>query len=412
LSDETVWYTATNPGALTTGALVKGERYQIEVWGTWGWSRSSGALADAECSVSPTDATWRRNRSVHPNGPDADHLDLYLDGIDLTGEPDKDAGDRCDSANHFYRAEFVPDRTGRMTFKLWDPTGLADNSGYLGIRIVRYATPNVMTMTVDARARAGRSTPGALKAGETYLVTVTGTVSVGNGVRSDAECSTTPTDPVWRRRRSLLPAEPNADHLDLLFNKDNRSGAPAVRSVADRNCDVATHRYAYVLRPAQTRPINLRVNDPVPGGNWGVLTVRFDRVVRETVSVVASSRTAAQTRGTYPANVPLNIRAIGEYAAGGGILADAECSRATATANWLTAQPTWRDRNGRSLGDVMVNGTLRAWRPTSGSGECDSVKHDYKLSATPTTASKVGFLIADTNRADNSGRILVSVELG
>ena len=50
-----------------------------------------------------------------------DHLDLYVDGVDLQGDPDVDAGGACDTRTHTYRWTYVPTRTGRVPFAVWDP---------------------------------------------------------------------------------------------------------------------------------------------------------------------------------------------------------------------------------------------------------------------------------------------------
>ncbi len=83
LGDETVTLPGASEGALTTGALTAGQPYLIEVSGTYRWGSRSTQVADAECSRAPGDSTWRRDRSVHPWQPSEDHLDLYVDGVDL-----------------------------------------------------------------------------------------------------------------------------------------------------------------------------------------------------------------------------------------------------------------------------------------------------------------------------------------
>ena len=77
------------------GALTAGQPYLIEVSGNYTYARN--AQADAECSRTASDSTWRRDRSVHRLAPASDHLDLYVDGVDLLGGVRRRAAS-CDTA--------------------------------------------------------------------------------------------------------------------------------------------------------------------------------------------------------------------------------------------------------------------------------------------------------------------------
>jgi hypothetical protein len=103
LGDETVTLPGASEGTLTTGSLTAGKPYLVEASGSYRWGTRSAQVADAECSRAVGDGTWRRERSVHAWQPGEDHLDLYVDGVDLQGEPDVDAGDSCDTRTHTYR---------------------------------------------------------------------------------------------------------------------------------------------------------------------------------------------------------------------------------------------------------------------------------------------------------------------
>ncbi len=167
LTDEIVTVTAAGEGALTTGSLTAGQAYLVEASGTYRWGTRSGQVADAECSRANGDTIWRRQRSVHPWQPAEDHLDLYVDGVDLQGEPDVDAGDSCDTRTHTYRWTYVPTRTGRVSLAMWDPTTLADNSGALAVRLIALVPREQMTWQLPASGAAGVTSPGALERGGT-----------------------------------------------------------------------------------------------------------------------------------------------------------------------------------------------------------------------------------------------------
>ena len=406
LTDETVRFNTATAGAITTGALVKGQRYLVEVSGAYRYNRDALSLADAECSRSVRDATWTRQRSLDTRVPKADHLDVYIDGLEFTGRPDTDAGGTCDTRTHTYRGDFTADRTGRVTLKLWDPTGTADNAGTLSVRFIRYATPSTMTWSVPAAAAAGVTSPGALQADRTYLVTVSGTVNVGGGVIADAECSALGRG-AWTRTRSVLPNQPRADHLDAIIGGVNRTGYTTTGSTT--GCD-ARHVYRYVLRPAATRPVTVRVDDPTPAGNSGALTVRAELVAPETVTVDSAARNGARTARSYPAGVPLRIAAVGAYAAGGGRVADAECSRTARDARWLPVREDWRSARRVNLGDLLVAGRLHQWMPASGTGACDP-GHAYRLTVALPADGPVPLVVMDNTYGDNSGRLKATVEL-
>jgi hypothetical protein len=411
LADETVSLAGTSAGVTTVGALTAGQPYLIEASGTWKWGTRVNEVADAECSTAPHDKTWRRDRSVDSTQPMSDHLDLYVDGNDLMADPDTDSGDGCDTATHTYRWTYTPTRTGRVKFASWDPTTLADNSGALTIRVISSTPVDQMTWSVPATAGAGVTSPGALAADETYLVTVSGTVAAGGGVLADAECSTTPTDPVWRRNRVADPAYPGAERLDVLVDKQ-ASTMSAVTDPTGSSCDVANHVYRSVLRPWSTRPINLRVDDLTPQDNTGALTVTVTRVVQptgpETIALDTKVPAGARSARIYLAGSPLRITAVGTYTSGPGTKADPECTSPTAKPNWTNVKGGPVDGSGNTLGDVTVAGHSREWQ-ASGGKSCDPATHTYTLTYTPSTTGPLSFGVADTLFSDNAGTMALTV---
>lgn len=409
LLDETLTVPATSEGVLTTGSLTAGQEYLIEVSGTYRYGPLAGQLADGECSQSPSDATWSRDRSVHPAGRGENPLDLYVDGRDLSADADVDTGNGCDLRSHTYRDTYTPTRTGRVTLALWDPTPLADNDGGLTVRVIASTPRDEMDWAVPATAAAGVTSPGALEGGATYLVTVTGTVDAGSRVTSDAECSATAADPLWRTDRSVLPATPTADHLDLLLDNRDVTFRPAVDPDRD-GCDVATHTYRRAVTLGSTRPVNLRVDDPVWADDAGALSVHVERVDpvigTETVALDTSAADAATARN-YLAGQPLRITATGAYTFSPGIRADAECSATTDDPVWRASRSTLV-AEGRYLGDVTVDGQLPDWVTASGV-RCDSATHQYSWTYTPRETGPLTLGVADLDLGDNSGTVTVTV---
>jgi hypothetical protein len=409
LVDETLSVPATGAGALTTGALQAGQEYLVEVYGTYRYGSRAGQLADAECSRSSSDSSWDRDRSVHPAQPDEDHLDLYVDGVDLWADPDVDAGGDCDLRTHTYRDTVTPSRTGRVTLALWDPTTPVDNVGGLTVRIIAVTPRDEMDWQLPAAAAAGVTSPGALEAGVTYLATVTGTVDAGDGVASDAECSVTTGDPVWRMNRSVDVGQPDADHLDVLLDRRDVTFTP-VSDPDDDGCDAVTHSYRRVITLDETRPVNLRIDDPAWQDDVGALTVHVERVDpavgTETVAVDTSAPEVLTGRN-YLAGQALRLTATGTYTYAPGVTADAECSA-------TTADPTWRASRselvaeGRYLGDVTVDGRMPDWATASGS-RCDVTTHAYSWTYTPTRTGPLALGVADTDLGDNAGTVTVTI---
>ena len=410
LTDETLTVPAASAEATTTGSLTAGQEYLVEVSGTYRWGSRPMNLADAECSRTPNDPTWRRDRSVHSWQPDEDHLDLYVDGTDLYADADVDDYDGCDTRTHTYRDTYTPTRTGRVTFALWDPTTLSDNAGALTVRVIAKTPQSRMDWQVPATAAAGVTSPGAIEGGHTYLVTVTGSVDAGAGVTSDAECSWSSADPVWRRDRSVDPADPGADHLDVLVDHTDMTFKPVWDPDGD-GCDTTTHSYRLVLTPSTTRAVNLRVDDPAWTDDTGALTVRVERVEpvegTETVSLDTASATDLVTTRNYLAGQPLKLTATGTYVTAPGITADAECSATTADPTWRTSRADLY-AEGRYLGDVTVNGSSGDWL-TGTTARCDTTTHAYSWFVTPNVTGPLSLGVADTDRSNNSGILAITI---
>jgi len=408
LTDETVTIPANAPaGGTTRGALTKGQRYLLEVSGTYAYAKTRGSTADAECTTAPG-SSWERTRSIRSDQAWKDHLDLYVNGVDLQADPDTDNGDDCDAATHTYRWDFVPDRTGRAVLRLWDPNGHADNSGALKVRVLRHTPRADMSWTVSAKAAAGVTSPGAVEEGAQYVATLTGTYSAGGGTVADAECSVEPGTEWTRDRQDLVNVAD--DFLDAMLDKEDVGAAPVLPASGER-CDVTSHTYRHAFTAQETRPVNVRVFDTTYADNGGALTVRLTKVTpvtgSETVAVDTHTPTTYTTR-FYPAGQALLVRVSGTYQPKAGITADGECSRTTTDSVWRSKRSELYGSVGY-LGDLAVAGKS-AWARASGSGACDSVTHEYTQTVTPSSAGPLALGIVDDNHADNVGGLTVTVE--
>lgn len=410
LTDETVTVPADSAGVRTTGALRAGQTYLVEASGAVSYGSRSSQLSDAECSRAPGDSTWRRDRSVHASDPASDHLDLYVDGFDLDAEPDVNTGGYCDARTHTYRYLLTPTRTGRVTLATWDPTTLSDNAGALTVRLVSTAARATMDWQLPAGAGAGVASPGGFVPGSRYVVTVTGTVEAGNGVTSDAECSVRTTDPVWRWDRSVQSSNPSADHLDVLVDRVDVTFTPVTDADGD-GCDATGHSYTYEFTAVQSRPINLRVDDPAWTDNTGSLSVqvaRVDPVVGTEIVLVNTAATDVATTRTYLAGQSLRLTATGTYTYASGVSADAECSAVSSSPTVWQSAPSRMVVGGKAMGDLTVNSQLPSWASTSG-GACDSATHAYSWLYTPSRSGPLTLGVADADRSDNLGTVTVTI---
>ncbi len=407
LTDETVVVPASQrAGGLTRGALVAGRSYLVEAVGTWRHTHRSTDLADAECSRYLWSG-WKRQRSVRSTDPKADHLDLYLDGRDLDARADSTLPSTCDSvASSTYRAVFKAPRSGRVPLQVWDPTTYADNAGSLRVRVVDLGVREAMSWSVPARTAAGVMSPGSLRAGTSYLVTVTGTWTDGRGVRADAECSTAAADPTWRRDR-VARADHNA--YDLMLNRGGVRGDAARTSVDRENCDSTNHAYRFVLTPDRTEPVNVRVHDPLGHqDNRGALRVRVTPLPsisgRETVTVAAARADEMLSGRVYPDGTKVRVRVSGTYALGRDLRGDAECTWTRRDLRWLA------HRAGLEYGDLAVNADLPSWLagPNDDNG-CDR-EHGYSTLLQVSRTAPLSLRVHDNDRGDNSGSLTVTIE--
>ena len=223
------------------------------------WSRCPAPTATAaapprsptpSARAPPVTAPGGADRSVHPWQPSADHLDLYVDGVDLEGDPDDDAGDCCDTATHTYRWTYVPTRTGRVAFAVWDPTTLADNSGALRIRVVALTPRDEMTL-VGCRRTPPPASPARVRSrrADSYLPTVTGDRRRGRRRRRRRRVLGSPrATPSWRRDRSVLGRGP-VRGPPRRAARPRRRDLHARRRPGRRRLRHDPHTYRLTLRP-------------------------------------------------------------------------------------------------------------------------------------------------------------------
>jgi hypothetical protein len=259
LEDETVTVPPTLGGAYTRAALQKGQRYRVEVRGTWKWNRLSGSLADGECSITAGTDWWPFRYLARVNG---DQLGLYLDGHDLSLA--SYGGGGCASSSHTYTVTLTPTRTGRVPLKLWEPTtktGYGDNSGAVRVRLIHDVARDVLPVKVDTHERWGTTTPGSVVAGQTYTVTTSGTWSPAPGTTADAVCVDTDQG----------QQQPRDQYRHRLWRL-------SVDGQSMRGQCSADHRYTWTLTAQHSGPLVLRIDADDYSTKQGLLDVVLTRV--------------------------------------------------------------------------------------------------------------------------------------
>ena len=278
-----------------------------------------------------------------------------------------------------------------------------------------------MSWQLPATAAAGVTSPGALEAGGTYLLTVSGRSRPAAGSPRTPSARRSLADPVWRRDRSVDVTDPSADNLDVLVDGDDRTFRPVTDPDGD-GCDADGHTYRLTVTAGSTRAVNLRVDDPAWGDDTGALTVTAVRVRpavdTETVAVDTAAPAVATTRN-YLAGQQLRITATGTYTYAAGVTADAECSATTADPVWRSTRSTLLV-DGHYLGDLTVNGSPPDWRTATGTSSCDPATHSYQLLYTPAQTGPLtlgagrprpGRQPRDADRHDRPGRMRTALGL-
>jgi hypothetical protein len=176
-------------GVTSPGSLQAGVEYDVVVAGTW--RAGGGVRADAECSATSGDSTWRRER-------DGDH-DVLLDRDGVRFEPVVNDGGDCNIENHAYRYTFTPGETRPVNLRVDDFGGYGNNRGALRVRVAPHveaepepAEPGSIEreeITVDSASSTPVRTQQSYPAGTRLRLSVTGTYNYRGWVNADAECA-------------------------------------------------------------------------------------------------------------------------------------------------------------------------------------------------------------------------------
>ena len=256
LQNEMVTVLPTRTGVLSKTAMVKGERYRVEVRGTWRWR--SGGYADGECSTKG--GGWERQRWIA--NASGDQLGLYLDGRDV--DLYTYGGGGCATSSHTYVTMITAPRTGRVPLRLWEPTtvaGYADNGGLVRVRIIHDVARDTLPVRVSTALRWGTTTSGSVVAGQQYTVTATGTWSPQAGVTADAVCIDTDGGQVVQR--------------DQWGNRIWRLNVNGTSMKATCSPD---HRYTWTWTANQSGPVVVRIDTDDYDTHSGVLDVVLTKV--------------------------------------------------------------------------------------------------------------------------------------
>lgn len=279
LLGETVSVPASTAHVTTSQELQQGARYRITVSGVVGLGR--GVQSDGQCLALGSD--WYPRASLDRRFPDADHGNLYVDGMAFDGRP---SGDGC--AGHSYVADYTATRTGRLDLSLWDPLSVSDNSGSLSVRVQRLSELTEPTAAssdkpgkgaawtqdrdwfeVTTSSAQGTRSTMKLRKGEKVQVIVRGVLR-SHGVEADASCVRTSTG--WATRDSDLAL--TQDPLNLWVDGTR----VAWRSIGETDiCSEDEHSYTTRFTATKNGKLRLALLDLDHRDNVGALKVTLLR---------------------------------------------------------------------------------------------------------------------------------------
>jgi hypothetical protein len=266
-------------GVMTTQELEAGARYRVTVAGVVGLGK--GVQSDGQCVA--VDSAWYSQAPLDRRFPDADHGNLYVDGVAFDGRP---TGDGCTS--HSYVADYTAPRTGRLELSLWDPLSSADNTGSLTVRVQRltaFAEPTAAAKAKPGKGAAwsqdrdwfevatsaanGTRSTMKLRKGEKVQIIVRG-LQRSHGMEADASCVRSSTGWVPRDPGLALAQDP----LDLWVDGSRVSW----RSIGKTDiCSEEEHSYTTRFTAAKNGKLRLAVLDLDHRDNVGVLKVTLLR---------------------------------------------------------------------------------------------------------------------------------------
>ena len=286
VSDRAAWVVPAKAAAGRSSgvALRGGQDYQVTVSGVW--LDGAGVAADAECTRTTSDATWRRDRFMQ----DFDQYDVLVgrmgrDGLvprrsTISGR--SSSGGDCDVAERTYTFLWRSEDTMPLNVRVHDPASYADNKGALQVSVEPYDGPRDApepdsqseTLLVDAKTPS-ETMSSDWPAGTRIRITVEGTYRLRDGsewIQADAECSNAWNDRRWRDQRieGFVGGSPKPLG-DLMVNGKILTWAPRDGG----SCD-ADHVYTLDATTSEDGPLRFAIADDDFGDNSGTLKVTID----------------------------------------------------------------------------------------------------------------------------------------
>ncbi len=412
--------------------LERGHSYRLTVAGVYGYG-DPAQVADASCRWSVVDRSWtpypsRAVAAAHGS------LNLLVDGAPVSA-----AG--CHPGSHVYARTLTPTRTRALRLRVANPpttrwaalTVLVSRRG----ADVRGGLPRLPTLAAAPTRTAARPGPGLLaetvrvpagagtvrsvggvERGASYRVTVTGTVGLGAGARSDGRCVS--LDGHWYPQAALDRRDPGAAHTRLFVD-----GVPFAGDAASgATCASRTH----VLERTATRSgrLELAIWDPLSRrDDTGALSVRVQRLTALPTPVAAAAERAAGTAPWRRARDTVVVEASSDAGAvsvlrlragqrvdlmvrgttrSGSRHADASCVH-TRT-GWAMVDRTLALR--QDPHQLWVNGRPGRWRPVRGRAGC-SPTHVYRTRYVAPRSGPLRLAILDLDHRSATGSLTVSL---
>jgi hypothetical protein len=128
---------AARDSVTTVFALKAGMTYRLTVTGVYHYRQVRADVADAECSASSDDATWKA-LAPHETSATTGQRDLVVNTTSSGWRAAVPTGGGCNTATHTYTMTLKPVTSGPMVLSVNDPSRY-DDSGALTLTVARIA---------------------------------------------------------------------------------------------------------------------------------------------------------------------------------------------------------------------------------------------------------------------------------
>ncbi|NUR07029.1 MAG: hypothetical protein HOQ22_03325 [Nocardioidaceae bacterium] len=423
---------ATGAVKQTSFTLAAGTTYQVTAAGLYGYGAPTD-VADASCRWSASSHRWVPSPSTDVATTHGS-LNLLVNDVRVSST--------CE-ADHVYTTTVKPTRTAPLRLQVANTARGA--SGSLVVAVSKRGTdvsralptyPSTSSAPAVGPATSGNGlvgetvyvpasadsvqTAGAVERGASYRVTVSGSASLGGGVRTDGRCVGLSSG--WWPQASLDRRTPDATHARLYVDGQPFGGRAVYGSSV---CDARSH--VDTVTATRDGRLELALWDPLSReDDTGALAVTVQRLTRITEPGAATAESPGSTTPWRQSRDYVRVDAGDQDGSTSTmrlrqgqtvLLAVSGTQRSNgreADASCVREGNTWRSTDSlvaldQDPLDLWVDGTRTSWRPYGDNdGSCSS-DHTYWTRFTATRNGPVRFTVLDLDYRDNDGTLTVTM---